>query len=171
MQVRSSKPGPPVELAKDWSAQLRSNGLRATTASTAVLRGLDGSDQPLTHAELGSVVERIGGQPVERVTLYRVLERLTAVGLVMRYPGPDGTARFGMADPDAIGHFECNGCHRIIELSRSVVPPKVLEHLARQLQGQGIASGELSLAITGTCSQCSAAGHAGPMVVMARPKG
>ena len=135
-----------------------------------MLRCLAGSEQPLTHAELRSAVEQGDGKPVERVTLYRVPDRLAAVGLVVRYPGPDGTARFGMPDPEAIGHFECNGCHRIIERSKAVVPPKVLEQLARQLQGQGIAGGELSLAITGTCSECSAAGHAGPMVVVARAR-
>ena len=124
----------------------------------------------MTHAELRSAVEQGDGKPVERVTLYRVPDRLAAVGLVVRYPRPDGTARFGMPDPEAIGHFKCNGCHRIIERSKAVVPPKVLEQLARQLQGQGIAGGELSLAITGTCSECSAAGHAGPMVVVARAR-
>ena len=168
--MQKSPKGRATVAVKDWSERLRSNGLRATTASMAVLRCLDRSDRPLTHAELGPAVEQAEAQPVERVTLYRVLERLVAAGLVLRYPGPDGTARFGMPGPDAIGHFECNACHRIIELSRAVVPPKVLEHLARQLQGQGIASGELSLAVSGTCSQCSAAGHAGPMVVMARSK-
>lgn len=168
--MKESSNAPGSAAAEDWSERLRSNGLRATAASIAVLRCLDSSDQPLTHAELGPAVEQASGKPVERVTLYRVLERLVAAGLVLRYPGPDGTARFGMPGPDAIGHFECNGCHRIIELSKAVVPPKVLEHLARQLQGQGIASGELSLAVTGTCSQCSAAGYAGPMVVMARAK-
>lgn len=154
----------------DWSQRLRSNELRATRASIAVLRCLHGSAQPLTHAQLAAALEMAHRAPVERVTLYRVLERFVAAGLLLRYPGPDGSARFGMPGPDAIGHFECNGCHRIIELSRSVVPPKVLLQLAHQLQEQGIASGELSLAVSGTCSQCSAAGAASPMVVMARAR-
>ncbi len=168
--MKRSSPTPAETNANDWMDCLRSHGLRATTASLAVVRCLSRSDQPLTHAELGLAVEEADARAVERVTLYRVLERLIAAGLVLRYPGPDGTARFGMPKAQAIGHFECNRCHRIIELSKAVVPPKVLEHLSRQLQGQGIASGELSLAITGTCSQCSAAGHAEPMVVMARPR-
>ena len=168
MKNRSAKPGKAIENV--WSAQLRSKGLRATSASVTALGCLSRSDQPLTHSELGAAVEKSEGKAVERVTLYRVLERLAAVGLVSRYLRPDGAARFGVSHPDAMGHFECNGCHRIIELSAGVVPQKVLVHLAQQLQAQGIASGELSLVIAGMCSQCSAAGQASPMVVMARAK-
>ena len=99
-----------------------------------------------------------------------MLKRLAAVGLVVRFPGPDGTTRFGVPNPEALDHFECNGCHRIIELSHRVVPPNGLAHLTRQLQRQGIAAGELALAIPGICSQCGAAGCAGPRGEMARAR-
>ena len=97
-----------------------------------------------------------------------MLKRLAAVGLVVRFPGPDGTTRFGVPNPEALDHFECNGCHRIIELSRRVGPPNGLAHLPRQLQRQRTAASKPALAMPGTCRRCRVAGSAGPRVERAR---
>ena len=162
---------PAARPSADWARQLRSRGLRATKASIAVLHHLQLSEIPLTHGELSAAISGNGGEEFDRVTLYRVLERLEKADLVAKFPGRDGAARFAIRSAEALGYFECNGCHRVVQLSEDTMPPKVFQQLTRELQRRGMTGAQFSLAISGTCARCNAAGNADLMVIVGRVKG
>lgn len=162
---------PAARPSTDWASQLRSRGLRATKASIAVLHHLQASEAPLTHGELSAAISGNGGEEPDRVTLYRVLERLEQADLVAKFPGRDGAARFAIRSAGALGHFECNGCHRVVQLSAGAMPPKAFQELTRELQRRGVTGAQVSLAISGICAECRAAGKADLMVIVGRVKG
>jgi len=144
--------------------------MRATKASIAVLQRLQRSDVPLTHAELSEAIGASDGVELDRVTLYRVLERLEQADLLTKFPGRDGTARFAIRSAGALGYFECNGCHRVVQLAQDAMPAESFRQLTREMQRRGVTGAQVSLAISGICADCRAAGKADLMVIVGRVK-
>ena len=133
----------------DWAEYLRSNGLRATRAAIDVLKALDGAELPLSHGEL----EALTG-PIDRVTLYRVLDRLVAIGLANRIESSDRAGRYVAVQAHANSYFECTICHRVMPLPEDAALPELLSHLRRQLEKQGRESTQTVFRVQGTCSDC-----------------
>lgn len=63
----------PVAKTYDWKQALRTHGLRATPSTLATLQCLEHASQAMSHDDL---TQQLGGQAPDRVTLYRILERL-----------------------------------------------------------------------------------------------
>lgn len=97
-------------------------GARATTSRLLVLAALIKAQEPLSHQD----VLRDIGTPVDRVTVYRVLEWLAEAGIAHKITADDRTFRFAVARaPHCHAHFHCDRCHRVYcldEMSLSASP-------------------------------------------------
>lgn len=145
--------------------RVRGVGLRVTPARVRVLAELAASGGLLSHQDIEL---RLGQDPVDRVTLYRVLESLVEHGLAHRVSGSDRTWRFGVAHGaagdagkaaagsrsgsfrqghDLHAHFQCSDCGKVVCLSevaagRSLPVPR------------GYRAESVELTVRGRCPRC-----------------
>lgn len=128
----------------DFRAQLRAVGLKATSGRLAVLTELSRTNAPMSHAE---VAERLAGEKLDKVTVWRILVALTEVGLVDRTDIGDRTWRFELRNTamghDPHPHFMCVTCKTVQCLPRDAV------HIAPRI-GRGV----IDVQIKGRCEQC-----------------
>ncbi|MBN9163801.1 MAG: hypothetical protein BGO98_26230 [Myxococcales bacterium 68-20] len=128
----------------DFRAQLRAVGLKATSGRLAVLTELNRTNAPMSHAE---VAERLAGEKLDKVTVWRILVALTEVGLVDRTDIGDRTWRFELRNTamghDPHPHFMCVTCKTVQCLPRDAV------HIAPRI-GRGV----IDVQIKGRCEQC-----------------
>ena len=104
-------------------ARIRAAGERVTGPRCAVLAALLDAESALTHHEIKATLAR--GEPVDRVTVYRVLDWLVALGLAHRIPGDDRAWRFHASRGASAGphaHFTCSRCGRTVCLEDVAVP-------------------------------------------------
>ena len=95
------------------------------------------------------------GAPPDRVTIYRVLDRLVEAGLCDRRVGADRINRFSRHVEAASGNiFECDQCHKVLALPSDPELPKVMSRLGRELRKQGIDTRRTALTLHGTCGEC-----------------
>lgn len=156
MSVRSSKDTATVP--PEIQARLESAGLRRTLATRAVLGLFLANPQgTVSHAQaLASLQTR--GLDINRVTLYRLLDRLAACGVLQRH-ADDGarTWRYSLADAGEglAPRFECDACHRQFRLTEASAPTQaVASDLLRTLAGMGHQGMRVDVAIHGTCASC-----------------
>jgi Fur family ferric uptake transcriptional regulator len=131
-------------------ALVRRTGARVTRQRVEVLTILLAARRALTHHEVERQVNRALG--IDRVTVYRVLEWLTAHHLAHKIAGDDRIWRFNAAGDEpgrspAHAHFKCNGCGEVICLdevkaARGVRLPS------------GYRSQEIELTVKGLCVEC-----------------
>ena len=152
-------PKEPVTVPTEMQARLEQAGLRRTLATRAVLGLFLASPQgAITHAQAQqSLTAR--GLDINRVTLYRLLDRLAACGVLQRH-ADDGarTWRFSLADPlqdGVVPRFECDACHRQFRLTEASEPTRaVASDLFRTLASLGHQGQRVDLSIHGTCAGC-----------------
>ena len=150
----------------DLDGWLSAAGLRRTVATRAVLRLFVTHPAWLpTHAEVEAVLQQQGVE-VNRVTLYRLLDRLASVGLLARHVDEVTRAwRFALAasgsvdaERDASGvvpRFECDACHRQFRLTDASPPTQaVADQLLKTLASLGHQGQRVDLSIHGTCNVC-----------------
>jgi Fur family ferric uptake transcriptional regulator len=96
-------------------ALLSAHGLRRTAAARQVLGWLLAHpDTSYTHAQLKAALSNDAEAALDRVTLYRLIDRLTQVGLLLCRVDSQRVRRY-QAMPTSvhtIPHFECQSCHR-----------------------------------------------------------
>lgn len=159
-------PRPPRETATvppHIQTRLEAAGLRRTLATRAVLglflaKPTDG----LTHAQaLGALTAR--GLEINRVTLYRLLDRLAACGVLQRHTDDQArTWRFSLApletdaaDEDIVPRFECDACHRQFRLADAGAPTRAIaQDLLDTLARLGHQGERVDVSVHGTCSSC-----------------
>jgi len=149
-----------VSVPTEIQSRLEAAGLRRTLATRAVLGlFLTNPQAALNHAQaLASLTAR--GLDINRVTLYRLLERLAACGVLQRQTDVDArTWRFRLADLDddqgAAPRFECDACHRQFRLTEASEPTQALAHdLFSALARQGHQGARVDLSVHGTCVGC-----------------
>ncbi|QTD45741.1 Fur family transcriptional regulator [Ottowia testudinis] len=145
------------------SQRLHQAGLRSTRAvlGVAELFAAASAAWTPTHAEVaGSLAQ--AGEPLNPVTLYRLLDRLVAAGLLARHTAPGERAwRFQWrgtdddAAPVAVPHFECDACHTQFPLQNADAPTQaVADALRRTLAEHGHQAARVDLAVHGTCAGC-----------------
>ena len=169
-------------------ALLSAHGLRRTAAARRVLGWLLAHpDTSYTHAQLlaalvggdeqaqlriRSAVTKTGKKkadptdslPLDRVTLYRLMDRLTQVGLLLCRVDASRVRRYQAmpAGVHAMPHFECQSCHRDSPLA-SALKSKAndLERAAQTaleaLKALGYQGMSLDFAVRGVCVDCSIA--------------
>ncbi|MGC6533690.1 MAG: Fur family transcriptional regulator [Flavobacteriales bacterium] len=125
--------------------------MRKTKASTAVLKTLQASTHALSHRELQDLLQ----DTCDRVTIYRVLGRLTDEGLVHKVSDLDGSVRYaschtceshGHAHNHDHLHFTCTTCGQTRCLESVEVAFKLPE---------GFTLKETNLSVSGVCDRCA----------------
>jgi Fur family ferric uptake transcriptional regulator len=147
----------PTYLARlaDAEQQLRATGGRLTQPRVAVLAMLMAANHAISHHEVAAGVAT--RQPIDRVTVYRVLDWLVDAGIAHRIAGDDRVWRF-MLSRDHAGskpevkhqhaHFTCNQCGQTFCLND--LPARVNFKLP-----DGFKSSEVDVKIRGACAHCS----------------
>ncbi len=99
------------------------------------------------------------GVQVNRVTVYRLLDRFAAAGLLQRQIDGARVTRFALAAPGHDGaapRFECGGCHRQFRLSQgSARMQAALRPLLRTLAQAGHENLAVDIAVHGLCAGCA----------------
>ena len=154
-------------------ALLTAHGLRRTSAARLVLGWLLAHpDTSYTHAQLQAALVSSTELTLDRVTLYRLIDRLTQVGLLLCRVDASRVRRYQAMPTSvhAIAHFECQSCHRDSPLSGALsgaLQASDLERAAQTaleaLKALGYQGISMDFAVRGVCADCStgAAGATG----------
>jgi len=129
--------------------QLRADGGRITIARRALVEALVGADAHMTADDLAARVQAAHPE-VHRSTVYRTLEALERIGVVVHSHLGHGGGVYHLAD-ERHQHLVCEACGQVVE-----VPDTVFAPLARTMQkryGFTIAPGHFAL--VGRCADCS----------------
>lgn len=161
-------PKEPLGVPPEIQTRLEQAGLRRTLATRAVLGLFLGRPAGgLTHAQaLASLTAR--GLDINRVTLYRLLDRLAGCGVLQRQADDARTWRFSLALPAAaateegtLPRFECDACHRQFRLTDASEPTRAVTHdLFAALARLGHQGERVDVSIHGTCAGCAEPGSA-----------
>lgn len=124
---------------------LRATGARVTPARVRVLAALLEAGSPQSHHEIEARIP----EPLDRVTLYRVLDWLVAQGLARRAAGEDRVWRFMAGGEVHAGHahFHCGRCGAVRCLEGQPVQGV---RLPRGFRGESV-----DLTVRGLCAACS----------------
>jgi len=102
---------------------LRQAKLRCTRGRVAILKILSSATRPLTREQIAS---ELGKKGLNKVTIYRALERFVRVGLVHRAFLHARTWHFELADNcserQCHPHFTCTNCGQTYCLTEITVP-------------------------------------------------
>jgi Fur family ferric uptake transcriptional regulator len=144
-------PARPPKLA-ELQERIRASGLRSTSPRVAVLRELEAATSPLSHADL---VESLGDEGYDRVTIYRNLTDLTEVGLVARADLGDHVWRFelrrgGEDHSSTHPHFTCTDCGTVSCLPEEAVRISSAKGVPRSVTARAVA-----VHLRGLCDRCS----------------
>lgn len=146
-------------------ALLLAHGMRRTRLSRRVLRWmLAHRDASLTHAELWQRLGEPGGDTLDRVTLYRLIDRFTRAGLLRCRVDASRVRRYQVladaADPHQM-HFACERCHLERPLAQALSTgagdlAQAALSATEALQALGYRGLRLDLAVRGVCADCAA---------------
>lgn len=150
-------------------ALLSAHGLRRTAATRRVLGWLLAHpDTSYTHAQLQAALAGEGdaadGAPLDRVTLYRLIDRLTQVGLLLCRVDASRVRRYQAmpAGVHAMPHFECQSCHRDSPLESALQASagdldRAAQSALEALKALGYQGMRLDFAVRGVCADCATA--------------
>jgi Fur family transcriptional regulator, ferric uptake regulator len=148
---------------------LTAHGLRRTAAARRVLGWLLAHpDTSYTHAQLQAALAGEGdvadGAPLDRVTLYRLIDRLTQVGLLLCRVDASRVRRYQAmpAGVHAMPHFECQSCHRDSPLESALQASaddldRAAQSALEALKALGYQGMSLDFAVRGVCADCATA--------------
>ena len=148
-------------------ALLSAHGLRRTTAARLVLGWLLAHpDTSYTHAQLQLALvgdnAEAPGVALDRVTLYRLIDRLTQVGLLLCRVDASRVRRYQAMPTSvhAIPHFECQSCHRDSPLAgalraNGVDLERAAESAMQALKALGYQGMSMDFAVRGVCADCA----------------
>lgn len=130
----------------DLRELLVEKGIRVTEQRMILLRELARLRTPASHPEL---TDRLAGDGLDRVTIYRNLVLLTKAGLLIKTHLGDSVSRFELPDKAATGHgthphFVCTDCGNVSCLPQGAVT------LGRAVLRNEVAEVQLR----GRCSEC-----------------
>ena len=160
-----TKASPPDFASEPIDALLTAHGLRRTSAARLVLGWLLAHpDTSYTHAQLQAALASTTELALDRVTLYRLIDRLTQVGLLLCRVDTSRVRRY-QAMPTSvhtIPHFECQSCHRDSPLAGALqASANDLERAAQTaleaLKALGYQGLSMDFAVRGVCADCATA--------------
>ena len=157
---------PVLEGDNPIDALLSAHGLRRTAAARRVLGWLLAHpDTSYTHAQLQESLAGDHTEPLDRVTLYRLIDRLTQVGLLLCRVDNQRVRRYQAmpASVHAIPHFECQSCHRDSPLSDALKAnaddlARAAQTALQALQALGYQGMRMDVAVRGVCADCATGG-------------
>ncbi len=145
-------------VADPIDALLAAHGLRRTSAARAVLGCLLATpDTSYTHAQLQNAISSATDAPLDRVTLYRLIDRLTQVGLLLCRVDASRVRRY-QAMPTSVRtmpHFECQSCHRDSPLAGASDLERAAQSAVEALQALGYKGLSMDVALRGVCADCA----------------
>ncbi len=158
-KLKHSTP-PPVD---PIDALLTAHGLRKTATGRLVLGWfLAHPDTSYTHAQLLSALTDDVSMDLDRVTLYRLIDRLTQVGLVLCRVDVKRVRRFQAMPTSvhAIPHFECQSCHRDSPLAGALKAnandlERAAQNALEALKALGYQGLSMDFAVRGVCADCA----------------
>lgn len=121
---------------------------RNTIAKSRIISMLQASEVALSHAEIEEAIDI----PVNRVTIYRILERLIGEGTIHKVVNTDGAMKFAMCHNCSVTHhhdhihFSCVVCKAVTCLE-GVVP-------AFKLPGAYEVT-DVNFTLSGRCPNCT----------------
>jgi Fur family ferric uptake transcriptional regulator len=130
-------------------AELRRQGYRATPQRALVLKVLEENQGHMSAEEIGQAVDA-AAVPLNRSTVYRTLETLTALGMVKATRMGRSTYYEMSHSGDEHHHLVCTGCRRTIDLPTAEVERVV----ARQASKAGFSISEIEVLVSGLCPDC-----------------
>jgi Fur family ferric uptake transcriptional regulator len=146
-------------------ALLSAHGLRRTHAARRVLGWLlANADTSYTHAQLQTALDSDApdGEPLDRVTLYRLIDRLTQVGLLLCRVDSQRVRRYQAmpASVHAMPHFECQSCHRDSPLAGALKAraddlERAAQNALQALRALGYQDMQMDFAVRGVCADCA----------------
>ena len=154
-------------------ALLSAHGLRRTSAARLVLKWLLAHpDTSYTHAQLqvalsadepdNAAVTKPAGTALDRVTLYRLIDRLAQVGLLLCRVDANRVRRYQAmpASVHAIPHFECQSCHRDSPLAGALQASasdfdRAAQAAIEALKALGYQDMSMDFAVRGVCIECA----------------
>ena len=161
--TRASKPLVEGTLADPIDALLSAHGLRRTSAARLVLGWLLAHPETsYTHAQLQAALSGDSAGALDRVTLYRLIDRLTLAGLLLCRVDASRVRRYQAmpASVHATPHFECQSCHRDSPLADALrANAQDLERAAQTaleaLKALGYQGMSMDFAVRGVCADCA----------------
>ena len=127
---------------------IRHSDGRVTAGRVRILTILLAEQQAITHREIEQRL--LGKLPLDRVTLYRVLEWLANKQLIHKVVSDDRVWRFHAnheVHPHQHAHFKCNSCASVICLDELPNGRDWSLPLGYQFQ-------EIELTVKGLCAKC-----------------
>jgi Fur family ferric uptake transcriptional regulator len=128
---------------------------RATVALTALFK--DHPDDALTQAEVEKALSSAGIE-VNRVTVYRLLDRFVAAGLLQRHVDMHRVTHFSIVGAQTgawAPRFECESCHRQFRLTDgSAQVQATARQVLQALEGLGHVGREVDISVRGRCAGC-----------------
>lgn len=124
--------------------------IRSTSAKTEILNIINGSKTALSHSD----IQKMTGDLCNRVTIYRVLDRLEKEGEVHKITNIDGVVNFAKC-PESCSkvhhvhnhlHFNCEIC-KSVTCIENVIPNVDLP--------KGFTAKEYNFVISGICPDCA----------------
>lgn len=145
---------------------LSAHGLRRTAAARQVLGWLLAhADTSYTHAQLQLALQGDNDAALDRVTLYRLIDRLTQVGLLLCRVDANRVRRYQAmpASAHATPHFECQSCHRDSPLAGALQAnaqdlEKAAHTAIEALKVLGYTGLSVDVAVRGVCADCATGG-------------
>jgi Fur family ferric uptake transcriptional regulator len=162
--MASSKPDRDVH---PIDALLSAHGLRRTSAARLVLGWLLAHpDTSYTHAQLQAALAGDPGngdsETLDRVTLYRLIDRLTQVGILLCRVDVNRVRRYQAmpASVHTIPHFECQSCHRDSPLAGALHASaadldRAAQTALEALRLLGYKDISVDFAVRGVCIDCA----------------
>ena len=147
---------PAATASRPWSLP---HGMRATRATRALMALYEARpDAALTEPEVETALATAGA-PVNKVTVYRMLDRFAAAGLLHKQVDAARVTRYALAPQGKDGaapRFECDDCHRQFRLSQgSAKVQTALKHMLQALATAGHESLAVDIAVHGRCADCA----------------
>lgn len=148
---------------------LTAHGLRRTAAVRAVMDWmLKNPEKGWSHAQLSSALLKSTALPVDRVTLYRLLDRLAQAGLLVCTVDSERVRHYRAAPEvaaptDHLPRFECQACHRNFELEGAGPQfEKAAKSALKALEAIGHLGLSVDMSVRGVCVDCGPGGAASP---------
>jgi Fur family ferric uptake transcriptional regulator len=144
-----------VDASVAAAAAIAERGARSTRARVDVLATLRSAHEALTHHDVEERLKR--RHDIDRVTLYRVLEWLVALGFAHKFAGDDRVWRFSASSQGESGpahgnghahaHFQCVECGKVVCLDEARMPQVPVP--------PGFRRREVEVTVKGSCDRCS----------------
>lgn len=141
------------EKQRNWLEVLSKHGLRISAAQKALVAVLCTAENPLSADDVQEAVQRIRPK-TGRATVYRFLDKLTALGLLQRIHGYRNCNTYFRSFVPYQAVVVCTQCGKVTELENSLQNQvfEVIETAANDLDRHHITSCHLQL--LGTCIAC-----------------